>query len=83
MCIPVYSPWLPGYINVTETVLIILTTVGLFLDRPHIAVPFLFFYVSHFGELPKDGSGWKTAWHFLFVQTDIYGRETDAQRSTE
>ena len=33
MCIPVHSPWWPGYINVTQTVLIILTMAGLFLDR--------------------------------------------------
>ena len=30
MCIPVHSPWLPGYINVMQTVLIILTMAGLF-----------------------------------------------------
>ena len=35
MCIPVHSPWLPGYINVAQCVLIILTMAGLFLDRPH------------------------------------------------
>ena len=34
MCIPVHSPCLPGYINVTQTVLIILTMVGVFPDRP-------------------------------------------------
>ena len=32
---PVHSPWLPGYINVVQTILIILTMAGLFLDRPH------------------------------------------------
>ena len=31
MCIPVHSPWLPGYIDVTQTVLVTLTMVGLFL----------------------------------------------------
>ena len=31
---PVHSPWLPGYINVTETILVILTMTGLFPDRP-------------------------------------------------
>ena len=31
--IPIYSPWLPGYIDVMQTVLI-LTIAGLFLDRP-------------------------------------------------
>ena len=35
VCIPVHSPWLPGYINVVQTLLIILTMTGLFLDRPH------------------------------------------------
>ena len=36
MCIPVHSPWLPGYMDVTQTILFMLTMVGLFLDRPHI-----------------------------------------------
>ena len=30
MCIPVHSPWLPGYINVAQTILVILTMAGLF-----------------------------------------------------
>ena len=38
MYIPVYHPWLPYYINVTQTVLIILTMAGLSPDRPHISV---------------------------------------------
>ena len=33
MCIPVQSPWLPGNINVVQTVLVILTMAGLFPDR--------------------------------------------------
>ena len=36
MCIPVHYPWLPGYIDVTQTILIILTTAGLFPDRSRI-----------------------------------------------
>ena len=36
MCIPVHSPWLPGYIGFMQIILIILTMAGLFLDRPHI-----------------------------------------------
>ena len=36
MLIPVHSPWPPGYIDVTQTVLIILTMAGLFPDRPHV-----------------------------------------------
>ena len=35
MCIPVHSPWLPGYINVAQTVLVILTMARLFSDRPY------------------------------------------------
>ena len=34
MCIPVHSPWLPGYINVSKTVRLIVTMAGLFPDRP-------------------------------------------------
>ena len=37
-CIPVHSPWLPGYIDVMQTILIILTMTGLFPDTPHIYV---------------------------------------------
>ena len=33
---PVHSPWLPGYTDVTQTTLIILTMAGLCPDRPHI-----------------------------------------------
>ena len=36
MRMPAHSLWIPGYINVTQNVLIILTIAGLFLDRPHI-----------------------------------------------
>ena len=35
MCIPVHSPWLPGHIDVTQAILIILTMVGVFLARSH------------------------------------------------
>ena len=35
MCIPVHSPWLPGYIGVTQIILVILTMPGFFLSRPH------------------------------------------------
>ena len=33
MCILVHSPWLPGYIDITQTILAILTVAGLFPDR--------------------------------------------------
>ena len=42
MCIPVHSPWLPGYTDVTQTILIILTMTDLFLDRPHIFKSYIF-----------------------------------------
>ena len=32
MCIPVHSPWLPGYISVVQTVFLILIMAGLFLN---------------------------------------------------
>ena len=35
MCIPVRSPWLPGHIDVAQTIFIILTMAGPFPDRPH------------------------------------------------
>ena len=35
MLIPVHFPWLPGYTDVRQTILIILTMLGLFPDRPH------------------------------------------------
>ena len=36
MHIPVHSPWLPGDINVTQTILVIFIMAELFLDRPRI-----------------------------------------------
>ena len=38
----VHSPWLPGYADVTQTILIILTMAGLFLDGPCISVRLFF-----------------------------------------
>ena len=32
MCIPVHSPWLPVYNDVAQTILVILTVAGIFLD---------------------------------------------------
>ena len=37
-CIPVNSPWLPGYIDIIQTVLIILTMPELFWDIPHLYI---------------------------------------------
>ena len=36
MHIPVQSPWMPGYIDVTQTALVMLIMAGLCLDRPRI-----------------------------------------------
>ena len=38
MRIPVHSPWLPGYVDVEQTVLALLTMAGPFLDRPYIVM---------------------------------------------
>ena len=35
LCIPVHFPWLPGYIDVAQNFLVILTMAGLFQDRPY------------------------------------------------
>ena len=48
MHIPVHSPWLPDYIEVALTILVILTMVGLFLDRPHILQMLLSSLSPHF-----------------------------------
>ena len=37
VCTPVHSPWLPGYINVTQTIPI-MSIAGLFMNRPHIYI---------------------------------------------
>ena len=33
-CIPVHSPWLPGHIDIVQTVPVVLTMAGLFPGRP-------------------------------------------------
>ena len=38
MCIPVHSPWPPGYVDVTQIILVLLKVAGLFPVRPHIHV---------------------------------------------
>ena len=47
MHIPVHSPWLPGYIDFMQTILIILTIAGLFPDRPHRIMGKLYIYTQH------------------------------------
>lgn len=43
MHIPIHSPWLPGYMDVAQTILLILKVVGLFPDRPYISGKLLTF----------------------------------------
>ena len=42
MCIPVHSPWLLGYIDASQTTLVMLTMAWLFPDRPRIHCPSFF-----------------------------------------
>ena len=61
MCIPVHSPWLPGYIDVAQTILVILTMDGLFLDRRMCTC------VCVYGErenIDHRGSLFLWTWHF-------------------
>ena len=66
MCIPVRSPGLPAYIDVTPTILVVLTMVGLFLDRPYIyhryAGPSVWFmvWVGQSGKVWDFFSEWHT-----------------------
>ena len=57
MCIPVHSPWLPRYINAVQTILVMLTKVGLFPDRPP---PNSCFTLGNF------------SWRKIRIQTNIY-----------
>ena len=44
---PALSPWLPGYIDVVQTILVILTIVGIFPDL-YFWIEFVHFYVFCF-----------------------------------
>ena len=57
--IPVHSPWLPGYIDVVQTILIILTMAGLFPDRPHTD---MFVYVYKILETQEIYYIWDIVW---------------------
>ena len=51
MHIPVHSPWLPGYIDVMQTILILLTMAGLTPDRSHMSLGYRIpksFYIFYF-----------------------------------
>ena len=58
---PVHFPWLPGYIDVTQTCLIILIMVGPFQDSPRILNTYLFNKVSVFRMVAWDGTGFPAA----------------------
>ena len=67
MCIPVHSPWLLGYIGIAQTILIILTMSGLFLDRPPITLMCTstscywgYYYQPHFIDEETDSEGFGT-----------------------
>ena len=66
ICIPVHSPWLPGYINVLQTILVILTMAGLFPDRLSISENFIFHVDNTFSEIM---SNYFSIWsiHFQFA----------------
>ena len=68
MHIPVHSPWLPGYVDVTQTVLVILTMTGLFPDRPHICWWTVF--IRMFRPNPKMSTHWLVYW-LLWDRTKI------------
>ena len=46
MSIPVYSPLPTGYIDVAQTVLVILTMPRFFLDKPHIFYTYTYIYTN-------------------------------------
>ena len=58
MCIPVHSPWLPGYINVMKTILVILTMAGLLQTDLRCSHYFLIFF--------------KEMWNLRFNNLDIW-----------
>ena len=60
MCLPVHSPWLPGYINVTQTIVVILTMTGLFLERHCI-------YSYHLCKIEKKNSNTKNFYTAAYV----------------
>ena len=48
LCIPVHSLWLPGYMDVLQTILVILTMAGLFLNRPCFMCVCVYLYTHMF-----------------------------------
>ena len=50
MHIPVHSPWLSGYTDGLQTILVILTIVGLFPDKPYISYCIICFKIFFYFE---------------------------------
>ena len=72
MRIPVHSPWLPGYIHVMQTILIILTMAGLFQDRPFIYVCVCVYTHTHIKNvITKTYSG--AEWLCTLTVTNLLG----------
>ena len=82
MRIPVYSPWIPGYINVTQTIIIVLTVGGFFLDRPCtyqsmvIWILFAFWFLNKKERKNKKnqaiGEIWTLAGYLLILRNYVY-----------
>ena len=56
LCIPVHSPWLTGYIDVTQNVLVILTMPEIFLDILYISSTLLLPQMMFLGDLGDAGN---------------------------
>ena len=54
MCFPIHYPWLPGYTDVLQTVLITLTMVGFLPDRPSIYTLSLFLCANELNQILDD-----------------------------
>ena len=55
MRIPVHPAWLPGYTDVMQTVLILLTMAGLSPDRPYMCTCMFEYQFSILFSLPRSG----------------------------
>ena len=53
---PVHCPWLPDYIDIVQTVLIVLTIAGLFLDRPGMYIRYIYDSINSSKFKKKKGS---------------------------
>ena len=72
MHFPVYSPWLPGYINIMQTILIILTMAVLFLD-----IPFMYTHTH----MHTHHMHMKTTYTYIYMTYTCSHRETNTSIS--